>query len=181
MKMRLHYFTIFLFFNLMILKIHGNEQNILNNLSAFFPMDSKFKKIYGVSPMHHVEYDMIIKNNLFNSKTNLNAFVSFSYLYGSGKTNLNSHSHIHYLPLSLGVDLRFQYKNNNLIPYLGVGPVVAYSNIHNHSGKSCYLDKNQNSWGIGLRTKSGIFARITPSLLFNFFCRLLFNKNVFSL
>jgi hypothetical protein len=63
------------------------------------------------------------------------------------------------VPLSVGVSYLFKYKN--WTPYVGIGPILAYSYIHNGSK---HVTRHQNGWGGGFLTKLGFLTYVAENV-----------------
>ncbi|MCB1115987.1 MAG: hypothetical protein KDK71_05900 [Chlamydiia bacterium] len=125
--------------------------------SYFVSTNEKFRDIYGGTGLYRIEANIQVWKDLYT-------WVSLGYMYGWGDSSRGNHTHIHVVPLSFGVN--YLFKLENWTPYAGIGPILAYSYIHNGSH---YVTRHQNGWGGGFQTKLGSFVSLTERLFLDLF------------
>lgn len=125
--------------------------------SYFISTNNRFRDIYGGTGLYRIETNIQTWKDLYT-------WVSLGYLYGWGDSSRGNHTHIHLVPLSVGVSYLFKYEN--WTPYVGIGPILAYSYIHNGSK---HVTRHQNGWGGGFLTKLGFLTYVAENVFLDFF------------
>lgn len=159
MRIALRHFWVIGFIFMILSSFQGHARDILveGKASYYLSTNKRFRDIYGGPGLYRIETNIQTWKDLYT-------WVSLGYLYGNGRTNQGSHSHIHLVPLSFGSSYYFKWKG--ILPYLGVGPIIAYSHIDNGSSG---VSRNQDGWGGGFITKFGFLAPLTDAFFFDFF------------
>ncbi|MCB1106521.1 MAG: hypothetical protein KDK76_00320 [Chlamydiia bacterium] len=154
LSMTKHTFFALLSFILMFAstKSEGREILLEGKTSYYLSTNDRFRNLYGGAGLYRVEANVEVANHWL-------VWTNLGYLYASGNTNQGSHSHLHLVPVATGVS--YFFKQDPLIPYVGLGPLFAYSYINNGSR---YITRHQNGWGGGFLAKLGFLAYITQKL-----------------
>jgi len=126
-------------------------------VSYYHSTNHRFRDIYGGAGLYRIETNIQTWKDLYT-------WANLGYLYASGHTSQGTHSHLHLVPLSAGVSYFFPC--GSFVPYVGAGPILAYSYIHNGTN---HVPRHQNGWGGGAIAKTGFLAYFTKSFFFDFF------------
>jgi len=138
-------------------RVNAREILVEGKASYFLSTNHRFRDIYGGAGLYRLETNIQVWRDLY-------AWVDLGYMYASGHSSLGAHTHLHLVPLSGGIS--YLFKLGCLQPYLGAGPIVAYSYIHNSSSG---VTRHQDGWGGGVLGKVGTLAYFTDRLFFDFF------------
>lgn len=149
--------SLFTFLTFSSFQIEAREILLEGKASYYVSTNHRFRDIYGGAGLYRLETNIQAWNDLY-------AWVNLGYMYASGDTNRGTHSHLHLVPLAFGVS--YLFKCDPFVPYVGLGPLLAYSHINNGSS---HVTRNQNGWGGGFQAKTGFLAYFTESLFFDFF------------
>lgn len=125
--------------------------------SCFISSNKRFRTIYGCTGLYRIETSIQTWKDLYT-------WISLGYLYGWGDSSRGNHTHIHLVPLSVGIS--YLFKQEKWTPYIGIGPLFAYSYINNGSNS---VTRHQNGWGGGFLTKLGALVYATDHLFLDFF------------
>ena len=126
----------------------------------YYPLDSHFRNIYSETGLYSIETSVQTWDQLYS-------FASLGYLYTSGRSKGNGggdRTTFEMIPIGLGLKYLFETKYIN--PYLGLGMVVAYTDIDNHSK---YVKRNQSKWGVGGLIKSGFLTYLNSQWFLDLF------------
>ncbi|MCB1110282.1 MAG: hypothetical protein KDK64_04820 [Chlamydiia bacterium] len=133
------------------------EISLDGKASYYISTNHRFREIYGGAGLYRLETNIQVWEQL-------HTWVNLGYMYASGDSSQNDHTHLHLVPLSFGVS--YFFTKGCFVPYVGLGPLLAYSYIHNGSN---YVTRHQNGWGGGFLAKTGFRAYFAKSLYFDFF------------
>lgn len=139
------------------LKVEGHETLFEGKGSYYYCTNSRFRDLYNCYGLYNLEANFQTWNNWYS-------WVDVGYLYGSGHNSQHHHNHIHLVPLSVGFSYLFKF--DSVSPYLGAGPLLAYSRIKNDSK---HVTQHQNGWGGGFLAKSGCLVYVGKDLFIDFF------------
>ncbi len=126
--------------------------------SYYVSTRERFRDIYGNTGLYRIETNIQLHKDLFT-------WINLGYLYTSGKTNLKSKTQLHLVPLGFGISF-YARPGKRFRHYVGVGPLVAYSHIHNESK---FVTGNQDGWGGGFLAKAGVIANLRDNFFLDFF------------
>lgn len=145
------------------IELHGKELSFGCQASYYLSTNERFRELYSNSMIYGVEATV-------GRKSCINYWVNIGYLYGSGttegvvdsETDIKGSSQIDLIPLSFG--LAKQYNLGIFTAHLGLGPLFAYSHIHN-----CYdyVTSDQYGWGGGAVAKASLRYRYSNCLQLN--------------
>ncbi|WP_420421119.1 hypothetical protein [Simkania sp.] len=125
--------------------------------SYFLSTNHRFRSIYGGAGLYRIETNIQIWNDLY-------AWANAGYMYASGDSSRGNHTHLHLVPVSGGVS--YFWKVGSVSPYVGVGPILAYSHISNHATG---VTRNQDGFGGGFVVKTGANFYFYQSLFVDVF------------
>lgn len=125
--------------------------------SYFLSTNHRFRDVYGGAGLYRVETNIQAWKDLYG-------WANVGYMYANGDSSQGNHTHLHLVPVSGGAS--YFWHVGCISPYLGAGPILAYSHISNHSKG---VSRNQDGFGGGFVVKTGFNAYFTHSFFFDFF------------
>ena len=137
--------------------IESKEILLEGKASYFISTNNRFRNIYGGTGLYRIESNIQTWKDLY-------VWANLGYMYAWGDTNQGSHTHLHLVPISAGVS--YLFKVGCWRPYLGAGPIVAYSYIYNGSSGAT---RHQDGWGGGVLGKVGALAYFTDRFFIDIF------------
>jgi len=124
----------------------------------FYPTDDRFRDVYSDAGLYSIETSVQAWKQLY-------PWASVGFLYTSGSSvGEGSKTRLYMIPI--GVGLKYLFDFDRLQPYLGLGVVGAYANIHNDSS---FVARRQSDWGVGGIAKTGCLAYVTQNLFLDIF------------
>lgn len=137
--------------------LEAREILVEGKASYFVSTNHRFRDIYGGTGLYRIETNIQTWKDLY-------VWANLGYMYAWGETNQGSHTHLHLVPVSAGVS--FLFKVGCWRPYMGAGPILTYSYIHNGSSG---VTRHQNGWGGGVLGKVGTLAYFTERFFIDLF------------
>lgn len=150
------FYILILYFSFFV-KLEAKEILLEGKASYFFSTNKLFRNVYGGAGLYRIESNFPLFDHFY-------LWCNLGYMYGSGHSSLGNSTHLHFIPLSVGLSYFFPLKSFS--PYLGLGPVGAYSHIYN-SYK--YVTRHQDGWGGGFLAKAGLITSFAKSFFFDAF------------
>ena len=125
----------------------------------FYPTDNRFREIYGGGGLYSIEKSVQAWKQFY-------PWMSLGFFRKDGRSlEKRFDTHIIMVPIGLGVKYLFTYKKMN--PYLGLGMLVTYTNMHDHSP---YVVRKFGHWGVGGIVKAGSYMYVTKDFFIDVFC-----------
>ena len=136
--------------------------------AAFFPLDSRVRKIYGSSlPMFTLEANM-------KTSRCLEVWLDTSYVFGNGHSCScdKNKTHLNFVPISLGVKYIYSLCDRTDF-YIGAGPCYSFFNTKDHS-EFVHENTSKNNWGAIV--KSGFIYHYNECMFLEGFFNYMYQK-----
>lgn len=149
---------------LAFLPLYASAISIEADVSAFFPINSTIKKIYGgIWPDFAFTIDHI---QPFRALKQLSFFGQIDYIFNKGHSlAFNQNTHIRLIPITVGLKW-IQPLNNKTEIYLGVAPKYYFMHIKNNSS---FVPRTSNRNDCGFSISIGSFIYPIKHLMINVF------------
>ncbi len=151
-------FTLLIFAIYIPFQSQANSISIESTAAYFYPTNHRYRKIYSGGGLYGLELKGQIYKDFY-------AWTSASILHSHGKSRpCRYKTEITQIPLDIG--LKYIPHIDRYHPYLGIGLLTTYMNIHDHAS---HVKRKVVHWGVGAIFKTGCLIDLPKNIFLDFF------------